>query len=252
MAGRVAPGCRAGHLLLPDVLRRPDRAHRRHRPVRPCCRTRTTTRRPRTSGSSSTRCSCRGSPSRWRRRPSTSRLTRTQMVETLGEDYIRTARAKGLPERVVTVKHALRAGLTPIVTAAGLDLGLLLGGAIITEQIFNLPGLGPPRGRCRGRLGPARDHRRHARGGRVHHRRELHRRPALHGHRPEGEALVTAQSTVPATTGTRRTRRSSSWTTSRSASRPRTASSAPSTGSPSPSSAGGRWPSSASPARASR
>ena len=70
------------------------------------------------------------------------RLTRTQMVETLGEDFIRTARAKGLPERVVTIKHALRAGLTPIVTAAGLDLGILLGGAIITEQIFNLPGLG--------------------------------------------------------------------------------------------------------------
>ncbi len=70
------------------------------------------------------------------------RLTRTQMVETLGEDFIRTARAKGLPERVVTIKHALRAGLTPIVTAAGLDLGILLGGAIITEQIYNLPGLG--------------------------------------------------------------------------------------------------------------
>ena len=70
------------------------------------------------------------------------RLTRTQMVETIGEDYIRTARAKGLSEGTVTVKHALRAGLTPIVTAAGLDLGLLLGGAIIVEQIFNLPGLG--------------------------------------------------------------------------------------------------------------
>ncbi len=70
------------------------------------------------------------------------RLTRTQMVEVLGEDFIRTARAKGLTERVVTVRHALRAGLTPILTAAGLDLGILLGGAIITEQIFNLPGMG--------------------------------------------------------------------------------------------------------------
>ncbi len=70
------------------------------------------------------------------------RLTRTQMVETLGEDFIRTARAKGLPERTVTVKHGLRAGLTPIVTAAGLDLGILLGGAVITESIFNLPGMG--------------------------------------------------------------------------------------------------------------
>jgi peptide/nickel transport system permease protein len=70
------------------------------------------------------------------------RLTRTQMLETLGEDYIRTARAKGLAERIVVRKHALRAGLTPIVTAAGLDLAGLLGGAIITEAVFNLPGLG--------------------------------------------------------------------------------------------------------------
>ena len=70
------------------------------------------------------------------------RLTRNQMLEVLGEDYIRTARAKGLPERVVIRKHALRAGLTPIVTAAGLDLAGLLGGAIITESIFSLPGIG--------------------------------------------------------------------------------------------------------------
>ena len=70
------------------------------------------------------------------------RLTRNQVLETLGEDYVRTARAKGLPERTVVVKHALRAGLTPIVTAAGLDLAGLLGGAIISENIFSLPGLG--------------------------------------------------------------------------------------------------------------
>jgi peptide/nickel transport system permease protein len=70
------------------------------------------------------------------------RLTRTQMLETLGEDYIRTARAKGLPERVVIRKHAFRAGLTPLVTAAGLDLAGLLGGAVVTEAVFNLPGLG--------------------------------------------------------------------------------------------------------------
>jgi peptide/nickel transport system permease protein len=71
-----------------------------------------------------------------------SRLTRNQMLETLGEDYIRTARAKGLSERTVIGKHALRAGLTPIVTAAGLDIATLLGGVVITEQIFALPGLG--------------------------------------------------------------------------------------------------------------
>ncbi len=70
------------------------------------------------------------------------RLTRNQVLETFGEDYVRTARAKGLPERVVVVKHALRAGLTPIVTAAGIDIAYLMGGAIITESIFSLPGMG--------------------------------------------------------------------------------------------------------------
>jgi peptide/nickel transport system permease protein len=70
------------------------------------------------------------------------RLTRNQVLEVLNDDYVRTARAKGLPERTVVVKHALRAGLTPIVTAAGLDLAGLLGGAIISEDIFSLPGLG--------------------------------------------------------------------------------------------------------------
>ncbi len=70
------------------------------------------------------------------------RLTRAGMLETMSEDYIRTARAKGLPERTVIVKHALRAVLTPIITIFGLDLGLLLGGAIITEYTFSLHGLG--------------------------------------------------------------------------------------------------------------
>ena len=70
------------------------------------------------------------------------RLTRNQVLETFNEDYVRTARAKGLPERTLVVKHALRAGLTPIVTVAGMDLAYLLGGAVITESIFSLPGLG--------------------------------------------------------------------------------------------------------------
>jgi peptide/nickel transport system permease protein len=70
------------------------------------------------------------------------RLTRSQMLETMSNDYIRTARAKGMPEKVVLRRHALRAGLTPIVTSAGLDLAGLLGGAVITEYIFSLPGLG--------------------------------------------------------------------------------------------------------------
>jgi peptide/nickel transport system permease protein len=70
------------------------------------------------------------------------RLTRANMLETLGEDYIRTARAKGLEERTVIGKHALRSGLTPIVTVFGLDFGVLLGGAILTETVFNLRGIG--------------------------------------------------------------------------------------------------------------
>jgi peptide/nickel transport system permease protein len=60
----------------------------------------------------------------------------------MNEDYIRTARAKGLRERDVVLKHGLRAALTPILTIFGLDLGLLLGGAILTETTFSLPGLG--------------------------------------------------------------------------------------------------------------
>jgi peptide/nickel transport system permease protein len=70
------------------------------------------------------------------------RMSRANLIETLGEDYIRTARAKGLPERKVVLKHGLRASLTPIVTMFGLDFGALLGGAIITETVFNLQGLG--------------------------------------------------------------------------------------------------------------
>lgn len=70
------------------------------------------------------------------------RLSRAQMLETLSEDFVRTARAKGLPLRTVYARHALRAAITPIVTIAGLDIGLALGGTFITETIFNLQGLG--------------------------------------------------------------------------------------------------------------
>ena len=70
------------------------------------------------------------------------RLTRAGMLETMSEDYIRTARAKGLNERTVIVKHGLRAALTPIITIFGMDLGALLGGAVLTETTFSLPGLG--------------------------------------------------------------------------------------------------------------
>ena len=70
------------------------------------------------------------------------RLTRAGMLETMGEDYIRTAQAKGLPQRTVVVRHGLRSTLTPILTIFGLDVGLLLGGAVLTEKTFSLPGLG--------------------------------------------------------------------------------------------------------------
>jgi peptide/nickel transport system permease protein len=70
------------------------------------------------------------------------RMTRNSLLETLGEDYIRTARAKGLSERRVIFRHGLRASLIPIVTLFGLDIALLVGGAIITETVFNLQGLG--------------------------------------------------------------------------------------------------------------
>jgi peptide/nickel transport system permease protein len=70
------------------------------------------------------------------------RLTRAGMLETMSEDYIRTARAKGLPERKVVLRHALRGALTPVLTIFGLDVGLLLGGAVLTEKTFSLNGLG--------------------------------------------------------------------------------------------------------------
>jgi peptide/nickel transport system permease protein len=71
-----------------------------------------------------------------------SRLTRGSMLDVLGEDYIRTARAKGLRERRVVYRHGLRSAITPVVTQFGIDLGTLLGGVIIVENVFGLPGLG--------------------------------------------------------------------------------------------------------------
>ena len=70
------------------------------------------------------------------------RMVRGNLIEVLAEDYVRTARAKGLPERRVVLRHGLRAALTPVVTMAGLDLGVLLGGAVLTETVFNIPGVG--------------------------------------------------------------------------------------------------------------
>ena len=106
------------------------------------------------------------------------RMTRNNLLETLGEDYIRTARAKGLSERQVIFKHGLRASLTPIVTLFGLDVALLVGGAIITESVFNIQGLGwlaingarQPGAADGARRGPAHRDR-----GRDHEPRRRHR-----------------------------------------------------------------------------
>jgi peptide/nickel transport system permease protein len=70
------------------------------------------------------------------------RLTRNTLLEVLGEDYIRTARAKGLTERRVVFRHGLRSSLTPVTSQLGIDVGTLVGGAIVTETVFGLPGLG--------------------------------------------------------------------------------------------------------------
>ena len=72
----------------------------------------------------------------------TMRLTRTMMLEVLRQDYIRTARSKGLAERIVIIRHATKNALIPVITGIGLQLPLLVGGSVIIENIFNLPGLG--------------------------------------------------------------------------------------------------------------
>ena len=70
------------------------------------------------------------------------RMTRSSMLEVYRQDYVRTARSKGLKERIVVIRHALKNALIPIVTVIGLQFGFLLGGAVLTESIFGIPGLG--------------------------------------------------------------------------------------------------------------
>ncbi len=72
----------------------------------------------------------------------TARMVRASLLEVLGQDYVRTARAKGLAERVVVYRHALRNALIPVVTVAGMDFGWLLGGTVVVESVFRLPGMG--------------------------------------------------------------------------------------------------------------
>ena len=70
------------------------------------------------------------------------RMTRSALLDVLGRDYVRTARSKGLTERVVVLRHALKNALIPVITVSGLQVGYLLGGAVIVEQVFTLPGIG--------------------------------------------------------------------------------------------------------------
>ena len=70
------------------------------------------------------------------------RLLRSNLLETMSEDYIRTARAKGLSERRVVLRHGVRSAITPVITVLGLDIGILMGGAILTETVFNIDGVG--------------------------------------------------------------------------------------------------------------
>jgi ABC-type dipeptide/oligopeptide/nickel transport system permease component len=119
-----------------------------------------------------------------------SRMVRGNLMETMGEDYIRTARAKGLSERTVIYEHGLRGALTPVVTMFGPDVAFLLGGAVVTETVFQLQGLGlyaitaltvndfPP--------GDGGDRPR----GPVHPRRESDRRRRLRDARPSGQVRV--------------------------------------------------------------
>jgi peptide/nickel transport system permease protein len=70
------------------------------------------------------------------------RLIRGSLIETMGEDYIRTARAKGVRERTVVLRHGVRAAVNPVVTVLGVDIGVLIGSAVLVETVFNIPGIG--------------------------------------------------------------------------------------------------------------
>ena len=108
----------------------------------------------------------------------------------MSEDYIRTARAKGLPERTVVVKHGLRGALTPIVTIFGLDVGLLLGGAVLTESGLLAARPRQVRHRRHQQPGPAEGDGRDPARRVLRRHRQPHRGPALRRRRPEGEAVT--------------------------------------------------------------
>ena len=118
------------------------------------------------------------------------RLLRANLLETMSEDYIRTARAKGLTERRVVLGHGVRAAITPIVTVLGLDIGILLGGAILTETVFNIPGVGPAGLRRDPARGPPGHPGHRALRGVLHRAGEPRRGHRLRLHRPPGALPV--------------------------------------------------------------
>ena len=166
------------------------------------------------------------------------RMVRGNLIETMSEDYIRTARAKGLSERRVIFKHGLRGALTPVVTMLGLDLGALLGGAFITETLFGLPGHRPDGGAGDRDPGLPGGHGRDDPRGVVHRHRQPGRRHRLRVPRSEGEVHLDGR------TAARR------QGPARSTSRPTTASSRRSTACRTRSSRGRRSASWGSPGRA--
>ena len=178
------------------------------------------------------------------------RMIRANVMDTLGEDYVRTARAKGAPERQVISRHVLRNALLPVVTMLGLDIGVALGGAIFTEAIFNLPGLGRLAIEQRPQFRPA-----DVAGGRRlrnarDHRLQPDRGCALRLHRPEDPTDVTSTPEASVETNADDEGPSSTFATCAPTSRPTTGSSRPSTASRSASSRGRPSAWSASPAAA--
>ena len=119
------------------------------------------------------------------------RLTRGQLLDTLGEDYIRTARAKGLSERRVIFRHGVRAALTPVVSQLGVDVGQLLGGVVVVEAVFGLGGLGQVSVEAIYHRQPAGDHRVRHRRRRVRRGGQHRRRPGLRAARPQGPDRLT-------------------------------------------------------------
>ena len=112
------------------------------------------------------------------------RMIRANVMETLNEDYVRTARAKGAPEWLVMRSHVLRNALLPVVTMLGMDIGIALGGAIFTESVYGLPGLGKTAIQAIEGVRPADDAGRRRLRDPVHHHVQPRRRPAVRRHRP--------------------------------------------------------------------